>query len=250
MKILISPAKKLNTDPEHSFLNSTECSFLNQSEIIMNTLSNYSVSELEDLMKVSVNIARLNKKRNKNWNLPFKSGKQAIHVFNGEVYSSMNIRDFNMKDFKFANNNLRILSGLYGILKPSDIILPYRLEMGTKIKIGKHNNLYEFWKEVLISYLLNEIKDDELLVNLASDEYFKVLDENKIKIPIITPVFKDFKNGKLKVVSFYAKRARGKMCNYIIKNKIDKIDDLKLFNVSNYVFNAEESSEKKLVFVR
>ena len=150
--------------------------------------------------------------------------------------------------FDFANNRLRILSGLYGILKPSDLILPYRLEMGTKLKIGDDSNLYDFWRESVTGQLLNEIKEDKFLVNLASEEYFKVINKKQIPIPIVTPIFKDMKNGKSKVISFYAKRARGEMCNYIIKNKISSIDKIKRFDNLNYIFTEENNGN--LVFTR
>mgnify|MGYP000503833648 FL=1 len=130
----------------------------------------------------------------------------------------MKINEFDKEDFEYANNKLRILSGLYGYLSPSDVIMPYRLEMGTKIKVGESKNLYEFWRNTLTNSLVKEISTDGFLINLASEEYFKVIDKSKINIPIITPVFKDIKNGKPKVISFFAKRARGEMCNFIIKN--------------------------------
>ena len=252
MKILLSPAKKLDFSEENFFLVNTNISFSKKSIEIMNHLSSYSALELSDLMKVSTNIAILNKERNENWIFPFpqSKSKQALLSFKGEVFQNMKINEFNKEDFEYANNKLRILSGLYGYLSPSDVIMPYRLEMGTKIKVGESKNLYEFWKNTLTNSLVKEISTDGFLINLASEEYFKVIDKSKINIPIITPVFKDIKNGKSRVISFFAKRARGKMCNYIIKNRISTIDEIKMFNRNNYIFSEDESSENKLVFVR
>ncbi len=252
MKILISPAKKLDFSSEKTFLENSTSVFSEKSKIIMNELSSYSALQLSKLMKISSNLGILNKERNDNWKFPFpkNESKQALLSFKGEVYQNMKIDKFNKSDSEFANDRLRILSGLYGILKPSDLILPYRLEMGTKLKIGDNSNLYDFWRESVTDHLLNEIKKDKFLINLASDEYFKVINKKQIPIPIVTPIFKDVKNGKAKVISFYAKRARGEMCNYIIKNKISTIDEIKMFNSNNYIFSEDESSGNKLVFIR
>ena len=250
MKILISPAKKLDFSSEKTFLENSTSVFSEKSKIIMKELSSYSALHLSKLMKISSNLGILNKERNDNWKFPFpkNESKQALLSFKGEVYQNMRIDKFNKSDFDFANNRLRILSGLYGILKPSDLILPYRLEMGTKLKIGDDSNLYDFWRESVTGQLLNEIKEDKFLVNLASEEYFKVINKKQIPIPIVTPIFKDMKNGKSKVISFYAKRARGEMCNYIIKNKISSIDKIKRFDNLNYIFTEENNGN--LVFTR
>ena len=250
MKILISPAKKLDFSSEKTFLENSTSVFSEKSKIIMNELSSYSALQLSKLMKISSNLGILNKERNDNWKFPFpkNESKQALLSFKGEVYQNMKIDTFNKSDFEFTNHRLRILSGLYGILKPSDSILPYRLEMGTKLKIGDNSNLYDFWRESVTDYLLKEIKEDNFLINLASDEYFKVINKKQIPIPIVTPIFKDMKNGKAKVISFYAKRARGEMCNYIIKNKISSIDKIKKFDNLNYIFTEENNGN--LVFTR
>jgi len=250
MKILISPAKKLDFSRERTFLENSTSVFSEESKIIMKELSSYSALHLSKLMKISSNLGILNKERNDNWKFPFpeNESKQALLSFKGEVYQNMKIDTFNKSDSEFANDKLRILSGLYGILKPSDLILPYRLEMGTKLKIGDNSNLYDFWRESVTDHLLNEIKKDKFLVNLASDEYFKVINKKQIPIPIVTPIFKDMKNGKAKVISFYAKRARGEMCNYIIKNKISSIDEIKRFDNLNYIFTEENNGN--LVFTR
>ena len=250
MKILISPAKKIDFTSEKTFLENSTSVFSEKSKIIMKDLSSYSALQLSKLMKISSNLGILNKERNDNWRFPFpeNESKQALLSFKGEVYQNMKIDKFDQSDSEFANDRLRILSGLYGMLKPSDLILPYRLEMGTKLKIGDNSNLYDFWRESVTDYLLNEIKEDKFLVNLASDEYFKVINKKQIPIPIVTPIFKDMKNGKSKVISFYAKRARGEMCNYIIKNKISSIDKIKRFDNLNYIFTEENNGN--LVFTR
>ncbi|MGY8988108.1 MAG: peroxide stress protein YaaA [Flavobacteriales bacterium] len=252
MKILISPAKKLDFSSENTFLENSTSVFSEKSKIIMTELSSYSALQISKLMKISSNLGILNKERNDNWRFPFpeKKSKQALLSFKGEVYRNMKVEEFSRSDFEFANNKLRILSGLYGMLKPSDLILPYRLEMGTKLKIGDNSNLYDFWRESVTDHLLNEIKEDKFLVNLASEEYFKVINKKQIPIPIVTPIFKDVKNGKAKVISFYSKRARGEMCNYIIKNKINSIEEIKQFNRNNYNFSEEESTANNLVFIR
>ena len=252
MKILLSPAKKLDFTKEISKINDTNIAFVNESRIIMEKLSSYSSAELSKLMSLSMNLSLLNKERNDNWSYPFSKNiaKQSLYSFKGEVYQKMKIEEFSKDDFNYANNSIRIISGLYGILKPSDLILPYRLEMGTKLEVGKSKNLYSFWKNILTDYLINDIKDDDFLVNLASDEYFKVIDKNKINKPIITPIFKDTKNGKTKVISFFAKRARGEMCNFIVKNKIKTIEQIKEFNRNDYTFSENDSSDTSIVFVR
>ena len=252
MKILLSPAKKLDFSYEKSSLKNTDYLFSEQSKEIMKELSNYSVLKLSKLMKISDKLSILNKDRNDSWTYPFsvEDSKQALFAFKGEVYQNIRVNEFSESELDLANESIRIISGLYGLLSPSDLILPYRLEMGTKFSVSGHKNLYSFWKDILTKHLLSELKSENFLVNLASDEYFKVFDSNEITVPIVTPIFKDIKNGKLKVVSFFAKRARGAMCNYIIKNKINTIEDIKLFNWSNYILSEDDSTENKLIFIR
>ena len=252
MKILLSPAKKLDFTTENSSLNNTNISFPKESTLVMDKLSSYSALELSKLMKLSTNLSILNKERNDKWSYPFndESAKQSLFAFKGEVYQNMRVEEFSNEDLDFANKSIRILSGLYGILNPSDLILPYRLEMGTKLEVGETKNLYNFWQDILTEYLIKDIKKDSFIINLASDEYFKVIDSKRINIPIITPIFKDTKNGKVKVISFFAKRARGEMCNYIVKNRISSVSQIKEFNRNSYVFSEEDSTETRLVFIR
>lgn len=252
MKILLSPAKKLDFSTENSSLNNTNISFPKESTLVMDKLSSYSALELSKLMKLSTNLSILNKERNDKWSYPFndESAKQSLFAFKGEVYQNMRVEEFSNVDLDFANKSIRILSGLYGILNPSDLILPYRLEMGTKLDVGETKNLYNFWQDILTEYLIKEIKKDSFITNLASDEYFKVIDSKRINIPIITPIFKDTKNGKVKVISFFAKRARGEMCNYIVKNKISSVSQIKEFSRNGYAFSEKDSTETRLVFIR
>ena len=246
MKIIISPAKKLDNSVkvQNSKMNT---SFLGESTKLIQTLKEKSLSELKDLMGLSDNLAQLNWQRFHDWDIENRNTYKALELFNGAVYEGINVKNFNKSDNDFAQNNLRILSGLYGILKPNDLILPYRLEMGTKLKTIKGNNLYRFWQDKLHQNIGEEL-DNEVLINLASNEYSKVLKLNKIKSEVITPVFKDYKNGKLKVISFYAKKARGEMVNFIIKNKITSFEELKLFKNNGYVFSDENNGN--ILFIR
>ena len=246
MKIIISPAKKLDTSVkvQNSKMNT---SFLGESTKLIQTLKGKSISELKDLMGLSDNLAQLNWQRFQHWDISNMNTYKALELFDGAVYEGINLKNFNKSDNNFAQKNLRILSGLYGVLKPNDLILPYRLEMGTKLKTIKGNNLYMFWQDKLHQNIEEEL-NKEVLINLASNEYSKVLNLNKIKSEVITPVFKDYKNGKLKVVSFYAKRARGEMVNFIIKNKITSYEDLKLFKNNGYVFSDENNGS--ILFIR
>ncbi len=250
MKILLSPAKKLDFSYEKSSLKNTDYLFSEQSKEIMKELSNYSVLQLSKLMKLSDKLSILNKERNDRWTYPFSvnDAKQALFAFKGEVYQNIRVNEFSESELDLANKSIRIISGLYGVLSPSDLILPYRLEMGTKLSVSGHKTLYSFWKDIVTKHLLSELKSENFLVNLASEEYFKVINKKQIPIPIVTPIFKDVKNGKAKVISFYAKRARGEMCNYIVKNKISSIDEIKRFDNLNYIFREENNGN--LVFIR
>lgn len=252
MKIVISPAKSLNFSKEIPFKDFTFPIFENEILEINERLKKLSPSELSSLMKISDKLAQLNWTRNQEFQLPFneKNSRQALYAFDGDVYDGLDAYSLDNKEVTKAQKHLRILSGQYGILKPLDFIQPYRLEMGTKINIGNSLNLYEFWKEKITHYLNSELSDNELFINLASNEYFNVIDTKKLKVPIITPIFKDWKSGELKVISFYAKKARGLMVRYLIKNEISSVEDIKGFDYQGYSFNHELSSEKELIFVR
>lgn len=254
MKIIISPAKKIDNSKNNSNVDFSDSFFLDKAKKLVEILQGFSPDELSKLMGISKNLGLLNADRYINWSLPFNqdNAKQAIFTFKGDVYQGINVNDFSKKDLDFTQKNLRILSGLYGMLKPLDLMQSYRLEMGTKLRTNKGNNLYHFWGDRLTEHLAKEIVRDKdtQLVNLASNEYSKVLNFNKLGAPIITPVFKDFKNGKLKIISFFAKKARGRMCRHIIKNKITSAKKLQNFNDGGYTFEKELSSNSKFVFVR
>ena len=254
MKIIISPAKKIDNSKNKNNINFSDSFFLDKAKELVEILQDFSPNELSKLMGISNNLGLLNADRYMNWSLPFNQGnaKQAILTFQGDVYQGIDVDDFSKKDFDFAQKNLRILSGLYGILKPLDLIQAYRLEMGTKLKTDKGNNLYHFWADSLTEHMTKEIiKDkDNYLVNLASKEYSKVLKINKLRARIITPVFKDFKNGQLKIISFFAKKARGRMCRFIIKNKLTSSNALRKFKDDGYAFDKKLSTDSEFVFIR
>ena len=247
MKIIISPAKKLNI--ENGTLNKKmQFNFIEEASVLVNSLQNKTVDEIKQLMNLSDNLTRINWQRYQQWEFSNYKTYHALFMFNGDVYQGLKADTFNKNEMQFAQKNLRILSGLYGLLKPQDIILPYRLEMGTKLNTASADNLYEFWSDKLSTALLSDMKKDNELVNLASNEYSKALKLNNFPVKVITPIFKDSKNGKLKVISFFAKKARGEMVNFIIKNKITDPTDLKLFTNKGYTFSEEK--EGKILYVR
>ena len=252
MKIVISPAKSLNLDKELPTLLFTEAVFLKQAETIQKTLKKQKPKQLMELMAISEKLADLNWQRNQDWQLPFtaNNARPAIYTFDGEVYTGLDAYSLPFDKVSVLQDKLRILSGLYGILKPLDLMQAYRLEMGTSIAIGTNKNLYEFWKTSVTDYLNSELNKDELFVNLASNEYFSTVDTKKLKAPVITPEFKDYKDGKLKMISFFAKKARGLMVRYIIDTNAESVDDLKGFNYGGYAFDANLSDGNKLVFTR
>ncbi len=252
MKIVISPAKSLDFESKLPTEKYSEAIFLSESEKINKILKKKSPKALSKLMSISDNLSQLNWERNQTWKLPFTSSnsRPAIYAFSGDVYRGLDAYTIPKEKIDKLQSSLRILSGLYGILKPLDLIQPYRLEMGTKISIGKNKNLYEIWKKKIVKSLNDELKNDEIFVNLASNEYFKAIDTKSLKVPVITPVFKDFKNGEYKTIMTFAKLARGFMTRYIIDHNIITIEGLKGFNYEGYGFSEELSSEYKLVFVR
>lgn len=252
MKLLISPAKSLNFENDAPTKRTSDAQFLKLSEIISKELKKLKVLEIENLMSISNKLAVLNYERFQDWKLPFEENKikQAIFAFDGEVYNGLNANTLQENQLDYLQSNVRILSGLYGILRPLDLILPYRLEMGTKISVKNNKNLYEFWKQTLTKHLIKENTNDEVIVNLASKEYFDVIDKKSIKNKIITPEFKDYSNGKLTMLSFFAKKTRGLMVRYAIDNEINNPLDLKNFNVENYRIDINLSTDTKWVFTR
>ena len=252
MKIIISPAKSLDFENKASTTQCSRPSFIEKSISLQTKLKTLSREELGSLMKISPALADLNYHRNQNWQPPFsiKNAKQAVFAFTGEVFRGIDVGSIPESKVDLLQDRLRILSGLYGLLKPLDLIQAYRLEMGTRLKIESHQNLYQFWGEDIANALNDEMSDDELLINLASSEYFKAVPKKVLKVPMITPVFKELKNGAYKIVMTYAKKARGLMVRYILDNHVNSLDELKGFNTEGYGFSEALSSETELVFTR
>ena len=252
MKIVISPAKSLNFEKELPTESYTEPQFLKQAISIQRTLKKQKPKVLSQLMDISDKLAELNWQRNQDWNIPFtkNNARPAVYTFDGDVYHGLDVYSLPTDKLGDLQDKLRILSGLYGLLKPLDLMQAYRLEMGTSLAIGKNKNLYEFWKQTITKELNSELKKDDLFINLASTEYFSAVDVKALKVPVITPEFKDYKEGKLKIISFFAKKARGMMVRYIIDTNAKTIDDLKGFNYEGYGFDANLSKEHTLVFTR
>ncbi|WP_026713396.1 peroxide stress protein YaaA [Flavobacterium daejeonense] len=252
MKIVISPAKSLNFEKELPTTQFTQPAFLKESRQVHKVLKQQSPKDLSDLMSISDKLADLNWQRNKAWKTPFtpENSRPAVYTFDGDVYTGLDAYTIPVEKLEVLQDKLRILSGLYGILKPLDLIQAYRLEMGTKLPIADKKNLYDFWKTTLTNALNKELKKDELFVNLASNEYFSAIDTKALKVSVITPDFKDYKDGKLKMISFFAKKARGMMVRYIIDTQAETIDDLKGFNYEGYQFDANLSKGNHLVFTR
>lgn len=252
MKIVVSPAKSLNFESPLPIQNYTESLFLKDAETIQKTLKKKKPKQLMELMDISEKLADLNWERNQNWSLPFtpENARPAVFAFDGDVYTGLDAYTIPTDKFPILEDKLRILSGLYGVLKPLDLMQPYRLEMGTSLPIGTKKNLYEFWKKKVTASLNSELQKDELFINLASNEYFSAVDTKTLKVPVITPEFKDYKDGKLKMISFFAKKARGLMVRYIIDTNAETIEDLKQFNYDGYAFDANLSKGNTLVFTR
>ncbi|MFI8603040.1 peroxide stress protein YaaA [Cellulophaga baltica] len=253
MKIVISPAKSLDFETELPTAAYTSPVFLEQSKKLNSVLKKKKPKDLSDLMHISDKLAQLNWDRNQNFSLPFtpENARPAVFAFSGDVYQGLDA--YSLKETKIAElqNKLRILSGLYGVLKPLDLMQAYRLEMGTSMKVGKAKNLYEFWKKDITASLNSELEEGELFVNLASNEYFSAVDEKNLKVPVIAPIFKDWKNDKLKIISFYAKKARGAMVRYIVDEKVNSLEELRGFNLDGYLFSKEHTlKENQPVFIR
>ncbi|MGO2366900.1 MAG: peroxide stress protein YaaA [Pseudoalteromonas sp.] len=255
MITVISPAKNLDFESKACTDKFTQPELLEYSEELMKVCKELTPAQISSLMKISDKLAGLNAARFSEWSQPFNidNAKQAVLAFNGDVYSGLNASTLTAAELDYAQNHLRILSGLYGLLKPLDLMQAYRLEMGTKLENSHGKNLYEFWGSI-IAQKLNTVlaeQDSQYLVNLASNEYFKAVDKKTLKTQIVTPHFKDCKNGQYKVISFYAKKARGMMARYIIENKVTQLNDLKAFDVAGYYFSSD-ATQKELepVFLR
>lgn len=253
MLVVISPAKTLDFDSAPVTQQHSQPRFLEQSQQLIDTLRKLSVADVASLMKLSDKLAGLNVARFGDWHTPFdlENAKQAVLAFKGDVYTGLDADSMTTADFEFAQKHLRILSGLYGVLKPLDLIQPYRLEMGTSLANSRGKDLYQFWGSVLRESLEQEPDlEDGVLINLASNEYFKAVEAKKLKARIITPVFKDWKNGQYKIISFYAKKARGLMSRYIIEHKLAEPEAIKNFDSEGYRYNADMSKGDEWVFIR
>ena len=253
MKIVISPAKSLDFESTLPTSEYSQPKFLEEAQKLNAVLKKKKPKALSKLMSISDNLAQLNWERNQQFSLPFspENARPAVYAFNGDVYQGLDAHSIPVEKLQKLQDTLRILSGLYGILKPLDLIQPYRLEMGTQLKIGRKKNLHEFWKKQLTDHLNQELEDGELFVNLASNEYFGAVDEKKLKVPVITPIFKDWKNDQLKIISFFAKKARGSMVRYILDTDAKTLEDIKGFDYDGYLFSQEHTLKaNEPVFIR
>ena len=254
MLLVISPAKTLDFETPPTTVEFSQPAFLNDSIELIDQLKVLSPADVSELMHISEKLGILNSNRFIDWQVPFTAdnSKQAALAFKGDVYEGLAAAKMSESDLLWANKHLRILSGLYGLLKPLDLIQAYRLEMGTRFANSRGKNLYEFWGEKITDQLNQEIKQQssDVLINLASNEYFKSIKPKLLNATVITPVFKDWKNGQYKIISFYAKRARGLMSAYIINNKLDDAEAIKQFDSAGYAFSSEESNSNNWVFLR
>ena len=254
MLILLSPAKTLDFDPPQ-LRDHTEPELLDQTERLVSRVRELSLSELQKLMKLSDNLAELNFTRFQDFapdHLLDQGSKQALLAFKGDVYRDWPLAEYSAEDFQFAQDHLRILSGLYGVLRPLDLMQPYRLEMGTRLKTDRGKNLYSFWGDRITAALNQALSDqgDDLVINLASNEYFKAVKPDQIEGRVISPEFRDYKKGEYKIIAFYAKKARGLMAHYLISRRVADLDGLKQFDLGGYAYDPESSTDDTPVFLR
>lgn len=254
MLILISPAKTLDFESPAVAKKHTQPAMLAQSEQLIDVLTTKSPADIESLMKISPKLAELNVERYHQWSRPFtkSNAKQAVLAFKGDVYTGLDAEKFSEAEFAYAQDHLGILSGLYGLLRPLDLIQAYRLEMGTRLENTNGNNLYDFWGDSITSKINKQLKkiDSNVILNLASNEYFKSVKAKELSADIVTPVFKDWKNGQYKLISFFAKKARGYMSAWVIQKQIQDIKTLSKFNLAGYQYSANDSDALNPVFLR
>ena len=254
MLIVISPAKTLDFETPAPIDTFTQPRFLDDSKLLIERLREFDPIQIGKLMSISNDLAELNHQRNMDWSTPFSeaNAKQALLAFRGDVYIGLQADSFTKKDFEFAQKHLRILSGLYGLLRPLDLMQPYRLEMGTTLTNARGKNLYAFWNDKITTALNEELKNEKVpvLVNLASEEYFKAVHPKTLAARVVTPIFKERKGDTYKIVSFFAKKARGTMSRYIIRNRLKDVAALKAFVEDGYAFNASLSTVDEWVFTR
>jgi len=256
MLVLISPAKSFHpkafTADGPTAHSHSEPYFKSESARLIKKMGTLSKKKVGELMSISADLAALNVDRYKRWLTEpnRETTTPALLAFNGEVYRGLNAKEMSNDDLDFAQGHLRILSGLYGVLRPLDLMQAYRLEMGTKLQLNTYKNLYQFWGDKITKRLNNDLGEGEYVINLASTEYYKSVNQSKLKAKVITPIFKDYNKGKYKIVAIYAKNARGQMANYIIKNRITNPDLLKSFDNNGYAFEPTQSDESNWVFLR
>lgn len=254
MLVLLSPAKTLDFDTQLPVPEHTQPIFLDDASELVDQLKQLAPDEIANLMKLSDKLATLNAQRYYDFKRPFteNNAKAAMLAFQGDVYTGLQADQFSQAQLKFAQKHVRMLSGLYGVLKPLDLMQPYRLEMGTRFNNTRGNDLYAFWGERITQALNDELSTHKhaCVINLASNEYFKSVKVNKLAAPVITPVFKDEKNGQYKIISFYAKKARGLMTRFMVQNKLTKKDDLKAFDLHGYRFDVQGSNNDTWLFTR
>ena len=252
MKVLLSPAKSLDFKSQIPTEKNSFLCFEKEAEYLNSILKRKSPKDLSDLMGVSDKIADLNYERNHDWSLPFtnKNARQAVYAFSGDVYRGLDAYSIDDDNIDFMQSTVRIISGLYGLIKPLDLIQPYRLEMGTKLSFDNNRNLYDYWKQKITNQLNSELSENEPILNLASNEYYKSIDSKVINSEIYSANFKQFRDGVYKTIAIFSKKARGMMTRFIIENKITDIEALKSFNFDGYVYHEDLSSEKELIFTR
>ncbi|HDZ08637.1 peroxide stress protein YaaA [Pseudohongiella sp.] len=254
MLLVLSPAKSLDFDKPVPTGKFTQPDYLDDSAQLIKTLRQKSPEELSALMHISAKLGELNFERNLNWQTPFdtSNARQAIYAFTGDVYLGLDAHALTQKDMAYAQNHVRILSGLYGLLRPLDLMQPYRLEMGTSLQHGDNRNLYEFWGTRLSESLNTAMNGhkNRVLLNLASNEYFRSVDKKVLNADIVSPVFRDYKNGQYKIISFFAKKARGMMAAHVIRNRIDSLAGIREFDMAGYRFSEKDSTIQAPVFLR
>ncbi|MBL4911491.1 MAG: peroxide stress protein YaaA [Alteromonadaceae bacterium] len=254
MLIVVSPAKNLDFESPLTTQEYTQAELLVHSQVLAERCKQLTPADLSSLMKISDKLAGLNAARFGQWSQPFtqENSRQAILAFNGDVYTGLDAASFSTQDFAFAQQHFRILSGLYGLLKPLDLMQAYRLEMGTKLANERGSNLYQFWGNIITDKVNEALaaQGDDVLINLASNEYFKAIKVKQVNGTIITPAFKDWKNGQYKMISFFAKKARGLMARYIIQKQLTDVEQLKEFDLAGYQYNAEFSQGNNWTFLR
>ena len=252
MKVLLSPAKSLDFKSQLPTEKNSFLCFEKEAKYLNSILKTKSPKDLSDLMGISSKIADLNYERNHDWSLPFtnKNARQAVYAFSGDVYRGLDAYTIDYNKIDFMQSTVRILSGLYGLIKPLDLIQPYRLEMGTKLLFDNNKNLYDYWREKITNQLNSELSENEPVLNLASNEYFKSIDSKVVNADIYSANFKEFKDGNYKTIAIFSKKARGMMTRYIIENNITDINSLKSFNYDGYVYHKNLSSEKEMIFCR